>query len=63
MKLLFLKNLCLTNGTDWFNFKRMRVYNLHEKYALEFLEQGYACKFGFTSELPLTITGALYEPS
>lgn len=51
MKLLFLKNIELTNGIKTFSFNRMGIYNLPEAYALELIKQGYACEFGFMSEI------------
>jgi hypothetical protein len=54
MKLLFIKPLCVHNGTKLLNFVRMNVYSLPDSIVREFIEQGYACEFGLMSELPLT---------
>ncbi len=53
MKILCINELCLTNGLQTFDFKRMKVYSLPKIYALELIEQGYAVRFGFMDELSL----------
>jgi len=52
MKILFVRpTTLLTISGKSHTFQRMKVYQLPKIYAEQLIREGYACEFGFFSEL------------
>lgn len=51
MKVLFIKNLSLSDGIKDFNFKRMSIYQIPNFWAVSLIEQGYTVQLLGYSDL------------